>query len=125
MSATLQSQAVAIANQLIGIGQQVYNVQQQINQSNGVYGQLSLSAVLAALPTCAVNADGSLGTADGSPNPAHVVDTRVVENLSRTISANDLASLSTFVAAVSLLAAGSAVTQQGQAPQLLAKLISG
>lgn len=122
MSSTLQSQAIAVANQLIAIGQNIYNAQQQSNQSNGVYTQLTLSTVLAALPTCAVNADGTLGAADGTPNPAHVIDTRVIAGLNRAISANDLASLSTFSGAVIALASGNTVTQQGQAPQLLAKL---
>src|SRR5690348_2782599 len=114
MSASLQSQAISVANQLISIGQQVYNLQQQINGTNGVYIQLTLSTALAALPTCVVNTDGSLGTADGSPNAAHVIDTRIAaaSSLNRAISANDLASLNTFVAAVASLAAGSAVSQQ-------------
>jgi len=44
----------------------------------------------ATLTTTAVATDGGLGTVDGAPNAAHVIDPRVYPNITRTVSPNDL-----------------------------------
>lgn len=125
MSSTGNSQAIALANEMIALGQQLWNVQQQIQGAVQQFGQLTLATVFNAMATAAVAADGQLGAADISPNVAHVIDTRVYTQLSRVISANDLASLEGLLAAVDTLLKGGAVVQQGQAPQLLQKLVGG
>lgn len=125
MTSTPQSQVIGAANQLINIGQQLYNLQIAIDAVNKQYSQLTLGTTLGALATTATATDGSLGAADGSPNAAHSIDTRIYTTLSRAISANDLGSLNTLITAVSTLLSGSAVSQQGQAPQLLNKIIGG
>jgi hypothetical protein len=77
--------------------------------------------------TTPVNADGTLGTADATPNVAHPIDPRVPAQagLTRAVLAADLGSALTMLQAVSTLLAGSAVTQQGQSPQILAKFVGG
>lgn len=127
MPATLQSQVVQLANNLMSAAVQAGQLKATIDQITGQWTQLSAGGVLNAMTTTVVNTDGSLGTADGSPNNAHVIDTRVNggTNLSRAISANDLATLNTGLTALSTLLAGSAVTQQGGMPQLLAKVTGG
>lgn len=123
MAITLQSQAIDVANDLMSIAQALVGLKQRIDQRSSEFTQLTLGTVFANLATAAVGADGSLGAADLLPNVAHVIDPRVVTTISRAISSNDLASLNTLLQAISTLLTGSAVTQQGQSPQLLAKLI--
>lgn len=127
MAATLSTQAIQIANAEISIGQQLSFIKTQIDQLAAQYTQLTLSTVFAAMATCISNTDGSLGTVDVSPNAAHPIDPRVAaqSGMTRAILATDLASLNTLLQAVSTLLAGSAATQQGQSPQLLAKLVGG
>jgi hypothetical protein len=127
MAATLQTQAIQIANGLMSIAQQLASIKGSIDMLATQYTQLTLSGVFNAMHTAPVNADGSLGTADLSPVLTNPIDTRVAaqSTLTRTILATDLASLNTLVQAVSTLLAGSAVSQQGQSPQLLAKLVGG
>ena len=125
MPATLQTQAVQVANNLIGIAQTLYQLQDQINLNAAQFMQLTLGSVFTAMATCASNADGSLGAADAAPAAGHVIDTRVVTGLSRAVSANDLATLNTLLQSVATLLSGAAVTQQGESPQLLNKLIGG
>lgn len=127
MAATLKSQAINIANQLISCAQTLAIVKDQIDLANAQWSALTLQGVLDAFPTAAANADGGLGGADGSPTAGHPIDVRAAEvgNLSRAISSADLASLNQLLAAVSTLLKGSAVMQQGQAPGLMAKLVGG
>jgi hypothetical protein len=125
MAATTQSQAVAAANTLLAIAVELANIQAAITQATTQYTQLAMGSTLAAMATAASNADGSLGTADPSPVSGHVIDTRVLPNLSRAVSATDLGTLVTLVSAVATLLNGTAPATQGEAPQLLAKLVGG
>ena len=125
MAATSQSQAVAIANNLIGIAQSLYGLQTSIQQATGQFTQLTLATPLGAMATTAVNTDGSLGTADATPVSGHVIDTRVITSLNRAVSATTIESLVTLLQAVNTLLSGSTVSQQGQAPQVLAQLSGG
>ena len=126
MSTTLQTQALQIANTLINISQSLYQLENNINLISTQFTQLTLGNVFNAMPTTAVNADGSLGTADATPVSGHVIDTRLVPGLNRAISATDLATLNTLAQAVAqLLSGGTVPAQQGEAPQLLNKIYGG
>lgn len=125
MSATLQSQAIQIANGLIAVGQSLAAAKAQIDALGTQYTALALGTPLGALATTVVNTDGSLATADVSPVSGHVIDTRVITAMTRAISATDIGSLLTGLQAVSTLLAGSATAQQGQMPQILAKITGG
>lgn len=127
MAATLKSQAIDIANRLISAAQTLASVKDQIDLANAQWTALTLKGVLDAFPTAAMNADGGMGASDTNPVAGHPIDVTAAGtgNLSRSISANDLTALSTLLGAVSKLLAGEAVTQQGQSPGLLAKLVGG
>jgi hypothetical protein len=123
----LESQAIGVANTLLTTAQSLVGLINTINQISAQYTQLTLGTVFAAMPTAAPNADGSLGAVDSTPNVAHPINSPLLQTsqgltLNRDISANDIGSLLTFLQAVASLAAGSAVAQQGQAPQVLAKI---
>jgi hypothetical protein len=53
-----------------------------------------------ALPTCALNADGSLGTPDESPNNANPIDVRVVQGLDVARSYTQYSALYTLIKAL-------------------------
>jgi hypothetical protein len=127
MTTTLESQAIGVANTLLMTAQSLVALVNTINATSTEYTQLTLGTVFSAMATAAVNADGSLGTADATPNAAHPINPAALLTaqgltLNRAISATDLGSLLTFLQAVASLAAGNVVTQQGQAPQILAKI---
>lgn len=123
--ATVQTQNVGIANTIIDIVQQLSLLKGRIDAVAAQFTQLTSQTTLNAMATCAVNADGSLGTADGSPNAAHPIDTRVIQALNRAVLASDLGSALTGINMVSTLLAGGAPTQQGQMPSILAKFVGG
>jgi hypothetical protein len=92
MSATPQSQAINGANDLLAIMQQLQSVRAAADNWLKQYTASNYSAIWNALATAPANTDGSLGTADGSPNIAHPIDTRIAAlvNLLTPISATNL-----------------------------------
>lgn len=77
MSTTALDQAISGANQLINLCQTFKALRQQLNDFVTAQSSEGWQATWAAMATAAQNADGSLGAADGSPNVAHPIDTRV------------------------------------------------
>lgn len=128
MSATLQSQAIALANRLLTAGQTTYDLQLEVSEILTQWTQINAGAVFAALPTAALNADGSLGIADQSPVGTNPIDTRSTlpgSGLSRAISSNDLAVLNTLMGALRSLLAGTDPGAQASFPQVLNKVVGG
>lgn len=77
MSATPQSQAVNGVNDLLFVMQQLQQVRATVDNYLRQWTANGYATLWNAMATTAQNADGSLGTADGSPNTAHVIDTRL------------------------------------------------
>lgn len=129
MTATLQTQTIQIIDSLVMAANLFTAAKAAIDQVSATYTQETLGTVIAALATAPLAADGSLGTSDVSPNSAHPIDYRIYASLAipltRAISANDIGSLLTGLQAVSTMLAGGAASQQGQLPQLLAKVSGG
>jgi hypothetical protein len=94
---TKQQAAIVRANQLIGLCQTLQTTRSSITDFIKAYNSEGYSTVWAGLATAAQNPDGSLGTADGSPNTAHPIDTRVITGLNAAVSETQL------VAGVTLL----------------------
>ena len=90
MSATKQSQAISLANELIGLAGQLQSVNFTSSNLSQRYGNQGTQGVLNALPTCALNADGTLGAADVTPVAGNPIDTRVVTGLNRACTAQHL-----------------------------------
>ncbi len=90
--ATRQDGAIAAANALIGIMQQFRSLRQTVNDFVQQYNSETYNTFWNAFATAAQNSDGSLGTADGAPNNAHAIDTRVtaLAALQKTVTANQL-----------------------------------
>src|SRR4029077_14269975 len=92
MAATPQSQAINGANDLLFVMQQLQQVRATVDNYVRQYTASNYSAAWNAAATAAQNTDGSLGTADGTPNTAHPIHTRLAgaANLSIPISAANL-----------------------------------
>lgn len=116
-----QDQAISNANQIFATVQVLANTLATVNKLINNYTQSNMAAVFEALPTCATNPDGSLGTDDPAPVSGNVIDTRKVSNLNVAISAYEIGvSMNLLEAYVNLLE-GLAVATQQYAPSVLAK----
>src|SRR5216684_2857305 len=71
--ATQQSQAIQVANQLMSLSQQLLSIYQQMLTLDAAWTDDAVATVVAAMATTALNADGSSGAADGTPNVAHPI----------------------------------------------------
>lgn len=111
MAPTKQLQAVALLNQTYSLINQLQGLGLAVNALASQYNNTGASTFWSAMPTCAQNADGSLGTADATPNAAHPIDTRVVTGLLRAVPANDGMSLVAALQAFQLYFSGGAVPQ--------------
>ncbi|HLW67827.1 MAG TPA: hypothetical protein VKS79_21090 [Gemmataceae bacterium] len=84
--ATQQASAITEANNLIALMKQIQALRPAWNDFITRYNSEGWAAIWQALPTAALNGDGSLGTADGSPNAFHPIDTRIVTTLNKSVS---------------------------------------
>lgn len=123
--ATEQSQAIGVANGIIAAAQQLQAFYTSMTTLNQQWTDDAVANTLNALATAAQNTDGSLGTADTTPNTAHPIDTRVVTTLSRAISANEIASLLTIMQNVLTYVNGSAVSATSGVRALLNNVTGG
>ncbi len=92
---TKQTQSVSLANGALSLASTLQGLLDATNSLVSQYGNNGTSTAWSAMATAALNADGSLGAADATPNPAHPIDTRVVTGLNHAVAANDLI---TFIA---------------------------
>lgn len=94
MANTAQSQAVGAANE---VGALCVLLNQFLSRAVAITYLPNPGALWAAMPTAALNADGSLGAPDIAPDVTHPVDVRVVPGLNRA------ASEAQYVAAMTLI----------------------
>lgn len=125
MPATLNSQTIALANNAMQLIAQLAALKEQIDMLTAQWTALNGATQLNAMPTCVLNADGSLGTADATPTTGHAIDTRVVTTLVRAQSAYNVGLAENLLAAVSSLLAGNAVAAQTGFPSILANMTGG
>lgn len=101
MPATKQSQAVAVANEYLALAEKLQRLYLELVSLNQRYNNLNVDAIWTAIPTVALNPDGSIGAADGSSKPGNVMDTSKLGSLlSRAVSHNDLVNLVTHAQAL-------------------------
>lgn len=122
---TQETQVAAVANSLISLASGLYSIQQQINQVSSAWTNLSAANKLNAFPTAPLTTTGGIGTPDGTPVVSNPINTGVLpgSEINRAISANDLASLLTYLQGISSAIGGSAVSANGAAAQLVAKTL--
>lgn len=125
MAATQQSQAIAVANQLISLSNQLMSIYQQMVALDAAWTDQGVATVLAALTTAALNTDGSLGTADGTPNVAHPINPATYPSLSRAVSSNQIGQAKTIMDGLVSYVNGQAVSTQAGARAILNAVIGG
>lgn len=92
MGATPGTQAINLANDLLPVMQLLQQARNAGDDWLKKYTALAASTAWNAMATAPANADGTLGAADGAPNNAHPIDTRVAAQagLLVPVSANSL-----------------------------------
>lgn len=119
---TQEQRVSALAMQMVNTTSQLYAIGQTIGQMSTLWTNLSAANKLNAFPTAALSTTGGIGTPDGSPNPANPININASpgSELTLAISANNLASLLTYLQGVQSAIGGSSVSVNGAAAQLVA-----
>jgi len=125
MAATQQSQALQTINTIFSAAQQLSNLNVLIQQIDASWTDDSVATVIAALQTCPLQADGSLGTPDGTPNAAHPINPASYPALSRANSSNQIAQAKTVLDGIVAYMAGQAVTTQPGARAIINAVVGG
>jgi len=124
-AATQQTQAIAVANQLIGLSTALISIYQQMVVLDAAWTDQGTANVLNAMGTVALNTDGSTGTADVTPNVTHPLSPALYSNLSRSLSANQITSLKTILDNIVTYVNGSAVSATASARSILNTTVGG
>jgi hypothetical protein len=120
--ATPQTQAIQVADQLIQLSQDLMAVYNQMVVLDAAWTDQAVATTLAAMQTSSLNADGSIGAVDGTPNVAHPIS---VGGMTRSISSNQVAQLKTILDGVVAYINGTAVTTQASARPILNVAVGG
>lgn len=119
---TQETQVAAVANQIINLTSAMSGIQQQISAASSAWTNLSAATKLNAFPTAAVTTTGGIGIVDTAPANGNPINTSVAPGtqISRAISANNIAAMLTFLQGISTAIGGGAVSVNGAATQLVA-----
>lgn len=119
-------QAANIANSVIAFASEAKGIANRIQALMDQWNALNTYAMLEAFPTCATEANGTLGAADTTPVTTNVMDPRVEPSsqVSLAISVADVGGLITFLEnGLKAVCEGTAVAANPQVPELLAKVM--
>jgi hypothetical protein len=125
MSATPQSQALQIANQIMSLSQQLLGIYQQMVILDAAWTDDAAAATIAAMTTTTLNGDGSQGSADATPNTAHPISLTLYPTLSRAVSSTQIAQAKTIMDGIVSYVGGTAVTTQASARPILNAVTGG
>lgn len=121
MAATPQTQAIQVANQLINLAQELISIYQAMVILDAAWSDQGVASTLAAMATATLNADGSIGAVDGSPNVNHPIN----PGLTRAISSTQISQIKTIMDGIVNYVGGSAVTTQAGARAILNAAVGG
>ncbi len=107
---------VDYGNQIMSIAQQLRNIRAAVAEIVTINAANPLGNLWTTLGTTAVNADGTLGTADGSPNATHPIDPRAYPNLTRAVKSGDLTNGLQLIVDFQAFMAGTQVNANGARP---------
>jgi hypothetical protein len=125
MAVNPQTQAIAVINQLENLAIQLMAIYQQMVVLDAAWVDNSMANTINALGTVVLNADGSTGAADGTPNTAHPIDPNKYPSLSRTLSATQITQLKTILDNIVTYVNGSAVSATASARAILNSAFGG
>lgn len=116
MSVLQSDVAVNNSNQVITLVQQMAALGKQAAAIMAVNTSSPIANLWNVLNTTVLASDGTLGTADGTPNTAHPVDPRVYPAISRTVSPTGLTQALQVLADFNTFMAGTAVSANAARP---------
>jgi hypothetical protein len=116
MAMNPQTQAIGTANQLISLAVQLMAIYQQMVVIDAAWTDNSMANTMNALATAVLNADGSVGAVDGTPNTAHPI-TNI--SLQRSMSATQITQLKTVLDNIVTYVNGGAVSATASARGIL------
>lgn len=125
MAVNPQTQAIAVINQLENLAIQLMSIYQQMVVLDAAWVDNSMANTINALGTVALNADGSTGAVDATPNTAHPIDPNKYPSLSRTLSATQITQLKTILDNIVTYVNGSAVSATASARAILNSAFGG
>lgn len=120
MNISPQDQAISVLNQMITETNNLLATQVRLSALHAQWTNFAVATKVNAFNTAPLLTTGAYDTADGSPNVAHPVDTRVYTTLIAGISPNNFAGIDTFLQGVATVIGGGAVGANGAAVQLTA-----
>jgi hypothetical protein len=119
---TKQALAIAAAQAVAAYMAQLAAVHDAVNGFIATYNDNTYDIIWQQLPTTAVNADGTVGAADGTPNTAHPI--AVPTNNPLLVARNDLLTAVGCLQNFQLYMTGQAVASQTNTPRKFADLLN-
>jgi hypothetical protein len=87
---TAQSQAIHVANSMLGVAAQIMNIYDQINLLDQQWNDQQVAATLDTFATVSTTADGGVGDSDPAPVSGNMIDLAIYTGLSRSVSALEI-----------------------------------
>ena len=125
MPATQNSQVIQDANALLSLCQQFMALYQNMVAFDAVWTDHGAATALAAMGTTALNADGTIGAVDSTPNTAHPINITLYPGFTRAVSSTQIAQAKTIMDGVVAYVNGQAVSTQVGARAILNSVIGG
>jgi hypothetical protein len=125
LSATQNSQVIQDANNLMALSAQLMGIYQAMVVLDASWTDHGDALALAAMGTTALNADGTVGAADGAPNAAHPISLPLYPNLTRAVSSTQLSQAKTIMDGLVSYINGTAVSTQVGSRAILNAVIGG
>lgn len=118
---TLQQSDITVnyANQVMTAVQQIATLKATVTALLAYNSVVPLGNLWGVLSTTALNADGSLGTADGSPVSGHYVDSRVYPSMSRVVKNTDLSNALQVLTEFGTFCSGADTASDGARPAFI------
>lgn len=108
--------AIDYANQIIALATQLRNIRALIAEIVTLNVTSPFGNLWATFATTNTNADGTLATADSTPNVAHPIDPRVYTGLTRAVKSGDLTNALQLIVDFQAFMAGTALVANGARP---------
>ena len=125
MAPNPQSQAIVTANDIMALAQQVMNLYRTIVDLDAVWTDDQVANIIAKFGTAPVQPDGSLGTADATPNTSNPIIALNYPPLARDVSSLQLNQAKTILDGIVAYVDGQAVTANPGARAILNAVIGG
>jgi hypothetical protein len=92
---TAQSQAIYVANSLLGVAQQIMSIYEQIGLLSQQWNDQQVANTMATFSTVNETPDGGIGDPDPTPINGHNFDPAIYPGLSRSVSAMEVTQIKT------------------------------